>query len=305
MAGNADQLASDYCVLCTDTSAPSLLPAPRQETPTACSTGEQAAEFIVKGMILFYREGPWDLRSLNYLQQAGAQQAGAQAAGRTGRRPWGLHSRPGRSTSRSRCGSRPSTPPRGSDGSALLQQPQPQAGSQHLGAAQQAGAAGTPGARRRPGLHSRPSRSKAAQQACSRPSAPPSRWRWQQCSLPQPQPQAGSQHLGAAQQAGAQAAGAQQPEPHSLRGLRSRPGRSSSSRSKDGSSQLGLQPLQEARTAALRHAAASRLTALGGFAAGRRPAHSAWGLRSRPGRSSSSRRQGWQQASWPSAARSR
>ena len=30
----------------------SLLPAPCQETPTAWSTGEQAAEFIVKEMIL-------------------------------------------------------------------------------------------------------------------------------------------------------------------------------------------------------------------------------------------------------------
>ncbi len=59
--------------------------------------------------------------------------------------------------------------------------------------------------------------------------------------------------------------------------------------------QLGLQPLQEARTAALRHAAASRLTALGGFAA--QPERRAFGASQQAGAQQLFSQQGWQQAS--------
>ena len=96
-------------------------------------------------------------------------------------------------------------------------------------------------------------------------------------------------------------------------GLRSRPGRSSSSRSKDGSRPTGLQFRQAGGDGNLfATATASRLTALGGCtagrgassrSAGRRPEpHKPWGLRSRPGRSSSSRSKDGSRPTWPSAA---
>ena len=197
-----------------------------------------------------------------------------QAAGRTalrgrtaGRRPhstWGLRSRPGRSTSRSRCGSRPSVPPGGADGS-TPGAPQPQAASQHLGAAQQAGAAQHLG---------------AAQQAGAAQHAGASQQAGRSSSSRSMQRPAGMQPLQEAGTAALRARRNRKPPrstwgPHSrpgaaqhLRGPHSRPGRSSCSLA---AGQMGLHPRQQARTAALRSTrlgtTAGRLTSLGGFTA--------------------------------------
>ena len=205
-------------------------------------------------MIRFYREGPETSHALSYLQPAGAQQAGAQAAGAQAgpHSTWGLRSRPERA-----AGVAASLQFRqaGGDGNALCSKPQ--AGSQHLGAAQQPGRTALGGFAA--GRSAAASRSRWQQQAFSSAN----RWRW---------------HFGAHSQP--QAAGAQ-----ARRGLHSRPeqrrpperralggfaaGRSAAAllAARMAAGQLGLQPLQEVRTAALRHAAAGRLTALGGFAA--------------------------------------
>ncbi len=147
------------------------------------------------------------------------------------RKPWGLRSRPGRSSSsRSNDGRRPaepSVPQAGSDGTSGRTRnrkpperrgPEPgrrAAGAQGAGAAQQAGA-----------------QQLFSQQEWQEASLAFSRSKRQGRQLFGTQPQAGSQHLGAAQAAGRRAPEPghkpperKAPEPHS------RPGRSSSSRS--------------------------------------------------------------------------
>ena len=129
------------------------------------------------------------------------------------------------------------------------------------------------------------------------------RWRWHFGA--HSQPQAGSQHLGAAQQAGAQAAEQQGAGRRRSLGPRSRPGRSSSSRSKDGSRPAWPSAAprgKDGSSSARSRKPAHSTWGLRSRPRRRRRAHSTWGPRSRPGRSSSSRSKDGSRPAWPSAA---
>ena len=140
----------------------------------------------------------------------------------------------------------------------------PQAGSQHLGAAQQAGA-GRRSARAR-GLQQQAgssSRSRMAAGHLAFSSANRQRWHFGAHRNRKPPRSTWGLHSRPGHRPPERRAG----RSASLGGLAAGRGAAALLAARMAAGQLGLQPLQEARTAALRHAAASRLTALGGFAA--------------------------------------
>ena len=167
---------------------------------------------------------------------------------------------------------------------------QPQAGSQHLGlaAGRAASTSAALGASQQAGAQQLFSQHGWQQASLAFSSANRQRWHFGAHSQPQAAAQHGRRSTGRAQAARGRRAGAHS----SLGGLAAGRGAAALLAARMAAGQLGLQPLQEVRTAALRHAAASRLTALGGFAASRgaapgrkRSRTAAWGLRSRPGHS--------------------